>query len=446
MNHVANRPDPVEARLPPWQLLVCGLQHVLVIYAGIVAVPLIIGSTLGLDGAQQAMLVNASILTSGIATLVQTLGLGPFGARLPLIQASSFIALPPMVMIAREYDLPTAYGAVIGGGLATCLLAPLASRLTRFFPPVVIGSVITVVGLSLMPAAANWLGGGRPGDPGFGAPAHLLLGFATLALTLLITARAGGMGRTLAILLGMAAGCVLGILTGQADFTPMRQVAWMAPPPVLPFGAPAFHTVPILVMTMAMMVILVETTGNCLAVSRLAGRTASRAVLARTYAADGLSTLLGGFLGGTPYNAFAQNTGLIALTGVRSRFVVAAAGALMVAMGLFPRLGAAVACMPRPVLGGSAILMFGMTAMAGIQDLARIRPSGTAHALVAAVAIGAGVLPMACPTLFAHLPGPLRILTASGVFMAAFCAVTLNLLLSPDQISRTGPCEDATDA
>ncbi|GBQ79362.1 xanthine/uracil transporter [Gluconacetobacter johannae DSM 13595] len=428
------RHDPVEERLPPWRMLVCGLQHVLVIYAGVISVPLIFGAALGLGPAQLVLLVNASILTSGVATLIQTLGVGPFGARLPLIQASSFIALPPMMMIARDYDLPTAYGAVIGAGLATCVLAPFASRLARFFPPVVIGSVITVVGLSLMPAAANWLGGGRPGDPGFGAPAHLLLGFATLALTLLITARASGTGRTLAILLGLAGGAAIGVLTGQADFGAVRQVAWVALPPILPFGRPAFHIAPILIMTVAMMVILVETTGNCLAVSRLAGRAAGRDVLTRTYAADGLSTLLGGLFGGTPYNAFAQNTGLIALTGIRSRFVVATAGGLMVAMGLFPRLGAAIACLPRPVLGGSAILMFGMTAMAGIQDLARVRlgggSGGGSGALVPAVAIGAGILPMACPTLFAHLPGPLRIMTGSGVFLAAFSAVSLNLLLS----------------
>lgn len=423
-------PHPVDQLLPVRQLLTYGLQHVLVLYAGAVAVPLILGSALGLSNAQIVLLINANLLTSGIATLVQTLGFWKFGARLPLVQACSFIALAPMIMIGKEYGLPQVFGAVIAAGAITIALAPVFSRLLRFFPPVVIGSLITIIGVSLMPAAAIWLGGGNPGAANFGAPANLLLGLATVAITLVVYARFSGFIGNLAVLIGLLLGSLLAAACGMTDFSRVGEAAWFELSAPMAFGMPQFSLTPILIMTLAMLVIMAETTGNCLAIGQLTGRTIDARTLGNAFRADGLSTVIGGLFNSFPYNAFTQNTGLIALSQVKSRFVVAAAGGIMVAMGLFPKLGALIAAVPTPVLGGGAIVMFGMTTVAGIQELSRVRFEGTRNAIVVAVSVSVGVLPMSFPALFAHAHGALKLVLESGIFLGAITAIVLNLLLN----------------
>jgi len=429
---------PVDQVLPPRELFTFGLQHVLVMYAGAVAVPLILGSALGLSQAQVVTLINANLLTSGIATLLQTLGLWRFGARLPLIQGCSFIALAPMIMIGKAFGLAYVFGAVIAAGALTIAIAPLFSRLLRFFPPVVIGSLITVIGISLMPAAAIWLGGGQPGAADFGKPANLLLGVATVAITLGVHVRFRGFIGNLSVLLGLIAGSLVAAACGMTDFSQVSAAAWFELSAPMAFGVPQFSFTPVLIMLLAMLVIMAETTGNCLAIGKLTGRPTDQRTLANAFRADGLSTMLGGMFNSFPYNAFTQNTGLIALSGVKSRYVVAAAGAIMVLMGLFPKLGALIASVPTPVLGGCAIVMFGMTTVAGIQELARVRFEGTRNGLVVAVSVSIGVLPMSMPALFGHVSGPLKLVLESGIFLAAVSAILLNLLLNraPDTGTR----------
>ncbi|MDU9412169.1 nucleobase:cation symporter-2 family protein [Pseudomonas sp. zfem005] len=421
---------PVDQRLPIRQLLTFGLQHVLVLYAGAVAVPLILGSALGLSNAQIVLLINANLLTSGIATLIQTLGFWKFGARLPLVQACSFIALAPMIMIGKEYGLAQVFGAVIAAGVITIALAPVFSRLLRFFPPVVIGSLITIIGISLMPAAAIWLGGGNPDAADFGAPANLLLGLATAAIILAVYARFSGLIGNLSVLIGLLLGSLLAAACGMTDFSRVGEAAWFELSAPMAFGVPQFSLTPILIMTLAMLVIMAETTGNCLAIGQLTGRSVDARTLGNAFRADGLSTVIGGLFNSFPYNAFTQNTGLIALSQVKSRFVVAAAGGIMILMGLFPKLGALIAAVPTPVLGGGAIVMFGMTTVAGIQELSRVRFEGTRNALVVAVSVSVGVLPMSFPALFAHAHGALKLVLESGIFLGAITAIVLNLLLN----------------
>lgn len=436
-----SRVHPVDEVLPVRQLFSFGLQHVLVMYAGAVAVPLILGNALGLTPAQVVLLINANLLTSGIATLIQTLGFWRFGARLPLIQGCSFIALAPMIMIGKQFGLTEVFGAVIAAGLITMALAPLFSRLLRFFPPVVIGSLITIIGISLMPAAAIWLGGGNPAAADFGAPANLLLGLATVAVTLVIYGKFSGFIGNLSVLIGLLAGGLIAAAFGMTHFAQVGDAAWFELSPPMAFGTPQFSLMPILIMTLAMLVIMAETTGNCLAIGTLTGRPTTPRTLGDAFRADGLSTLVGGLFNSFPYNAFTQNTGLIALSRVKSRFVVAAAGAIMVLMGLFPKLGALVAAVPTPVLGGCAIVMFGMTTVAGIQELSRVRFEGTRNAIVVAVSVSVGVLPMSFPALFAHAHGPLKLLLESGIFLGAITAIVLNLLLNPRE-----PAADALPA
>jgi NCS2 family nucleobase:cation symporter-2 len=422
--------DPIDEYPGLARIIPFGLQHVLVMYAGTVAVPLILGSALRLGPAQVIALISADLFTSGLATLLQTLGWWKFGARLPLIQGCSFICVAPMILIGTQYGIPTMYGAVICCGLFTMLAGPLYSRMLRFFPPVVIGSVITVIGLSLLPIAGGWLGGGDNSAADFGSFAHVGLGLITIALILMVQRFGRGMIANLSVLLGLLAGTAVAALTGQTSFAQVGVTPWLGMARPLMFGWPRFALLPALVMCVAMLVVMTETTGNCLAIGEIAGRAIGRDTLTAAFRADGLSTMLGGLFNSFPYNAYSQNTGLLSLSKMKSRYTVAAGGGLLVVLGFLPKLAAMIAAIPRPVLGGASIVMFGMTAMAGIEELTRVRYQGTNNGVVVAVSISMGVLPMATPQLFAHAPDAARLFLNSGIFLAAASAVLLNLFFS----------------
>jgi xanthine permease len=419
------------------RLLCFGMQHVLVMYAGTVAVPLILGSALRLTPGQVIALISADLFTSGLATLLQTLGWWKFGARLPLIQGCSFICVAPMILIGGQYGITTMYGAVICCGLFTMLVGPLYSRMLRFFPPVVIGSVITVIGLSLLPVAGGWLGGGDSSAADFGSFRHLGLGLLTIVLIVLLQRFGRGMIGNLSVLLGLVVGTALAAWTGQASFAQVGSTPWFAMARPMLFGWPQFALLPSLVMCVAMLVVMTETTGNCLAIGEITGRKIGPATLTAAFRADGLSTMLGGFFNSFPYNVYSQNTGLLKLSKVKSRYAVAAGGGLLVLLGFLPKLAAVIAAVPRPVLGGASIVMFGMTAMAGIEELARVRFQGTNNAIVVAISISLGVLPIATPQLFAHAPDAARLFLNSGIFLTAASAVLLNLFFSTKTGSRT---------
>ncbi|MBD5784792.1 purine permease [Cellulosimicrobium terreum] len=439
------RPDAaartsVDERFPLGRSLSLGLQHVLVLYAGVVAVPLILSEVLGLTDAQTVTLINANLVVGGLGTLLQTLGLWKFGARFPLVQGASFIGLAPALLIGQEYGITAVFGSVIAAGALTIAVAPLFSRLLRFFPPVVIGCLITIVGISLMPAAAGWLGGGQ-GSPDFGAPRNLLLGLLTVVVTIAVYVLGRGLWSSLSVLAGLAVGTGAALATGATDFGGVGAAPWAGVATPLAFGPPQFHVVPILVMSLAMLVILAETTGNMLAIGKITDVPVDRKRLAAAFRADGLGSMLGGLYNGFPLNAFSQNTGLIAMTKVRSRYVVATGGALMIVLGLLPKAGAVVAAIPPAVLGGGAIVMFGMTTAAGIQELARVRYDGTRNALIVAVSVSVGVLPMASPELFAQVPEPFSLVVDSGIFLGAITAVLLNAVMGE---RRSTASDDAT--
>ena len=423
------------------RLLTFGLQHVLVMYAGTVAVPLILGSALHLTPAQVIALISADLFTSGLATLLQTIGWGPFGARLPLIQGCSFISVPPMILIGTHYGIPAMYGAVMCCGLFTILVGPLFSRMLRFFPPVVIGSVIVVIGLTLLPVAGGWLGGGDSTATDFGSLHHLTLGLATILVILLLQRFGKGLLGNLSVLLGLIGGTALATLMGQTDFAQVHTTPWFSVARPMIFGRPHFAVLPAVVLSIAMLVIMTETTGNCLAIGEITGRTIHPKTLSAAFRADGLSTILGGLFNSFPYNAYSQNTGLLSLSNVQSRFAVAAAGGILVLLGFFPKLAAIIAGVPRPVLGGASLVMFGMTAAAGVEELARVRYRGTNNGLIVALALAVGVVPIATPQLFAHAPEEAKLFLNSGIFMAAAAAVLLNIFFNGTGTKHPGNME-----
>nr|WP_231115111.1 nucleobase:cation symporter-2 family protein [Moorella thermoacetica] len=341
---------PVDQMLPTGQLFLYGLQHVLAMYAGAVAVPLIIAGAAHLTKAETAFLINADMFTCGIATLIQTLGFWKLGIRLPVIQGVSFAAVAPMVIIARSMGMEAVYGAVIVAGLIAFFLAPYFSKLLHFFPPVVTGSVITIIGISLLPVGVEWAAGGT-GNANYGALTNLFIAGIVLLAILLIQKYFKGFIANISVLLGLFIGMLIAIPLGLVNFSGVTTAPWLGIDRPFYFGFPKFDWGAIGAMILVMLVTMVESTGDFLALGEIVGKQIDEEDLARGLRGDGFATMLGGVLNAFPYTAFAQNVGLVGLSGVKSRFVVATSGIILVALGLFPKLATLIASIPYAVLG-----------------------------------------------------------------------------------------------
>ncbi len=433
MTKIANLPSavhPVDEVLPAQNMIAFGLQHVLSMYAGIVAVPLVLASALGLPSSDVVLIIGASFFMCGVATLIQTLGFGAFGAKLPIVQGTTFASVATMILIGKQAGLPGIYGAVIAGGLFTVLAAPYFSRLLRFFPPVVAGTVITMIGVSLLPVAIRWAGGGVPSLPSFGAPSNLALAAVTLLIVLLITRFGRGFVGRVAVLLGLVLGTVIAAMVGKADFSGVANAAWFGFSAPFHFGAPTFSLVPVLSMIIVMLVVMVETTADLLAIGEVSEKEVDAKTVANGLRADGLSTALGGVFNAFPFTAFAQNVGLVRFTGIKSRFVVAVAGVILMLLGFLPKLSALVSAIPLPVLGGAGLVLFGSVAAAGIQTLAKVNMADTRNLIIVAVSIALGVIPSTVPNFYAQLPDQARLFLDSGITAASLAAILLNILFN----------------
>ncbi|MFI2204893.1 nucleobase:cation symporter-2 family protein [Streptomyces sp. NPDC020192] len=421
---------PVDEIPPVRQLAAFGVQHVLAMYAGAVAVPLIVGGAMKLSPADLAYLITADLLVCGIATLIQCVGFWRFGVQLPIMQGCTFAAVSPMVLIGTTGGgLPAIYGAVIVAGLAIMLLAPVFGRLLRFFPPLVTGTVILIIGVSLLPVAGNWAAGGV-GAKDFGEPKNLALAAFVLAVVLGVQRFAPAFLARVAVLIGIAVGLAVAVPFGFTDFGGVKDADWVGISTPFHFGAPAFHASAIVSMLVVAVVTMTETTGDLIAVGELTGRTVEPRSLADGLRADGLSTVLGGVFNTFPYTAYAQNVGLVGMTRVRSRWVVAAAGGLLVLLGLLPKLGAVVAAVPAPVLGGAGLVMFGTVAASGLRTLARVDFRGNDNLTVVAVSVAIGMLPVGVPTVYGKFPDWFQTVMNSGISAGCLSAIVLNLLFN----------------
>ena len=421
-----NPVHPVDQILPSGQMFAVGLQHVLVMYAGAIAVPLIIGGALKLPKDQIAFLVNADLFACGIATLIQCLGVWKFGIRLPVIMGVTFAAVGPMAAMATSgIGITGIFGAVIGAGVFTVLVAPWFGRMVRYFPPIVTGTIIAVIGITLLRVGVTWAGGGI-GNKNFGAPEYLAIAALVLALILLVNKFAKGFLANIAVLIGLALGFAVAMIAGMVNFSGVAESEWFAVVYPLRFGTPTFDLGALVSLCIVMIVVMVESTGMFLALGEICDKRVGPAELGRGLATDGLGTIIGGIFNTFPYTSFSQNVGLVGMTGVRSRFVVAVSGAILIAFGLFPKMGAVVASIPQPVLGGAGLCMFGMVAATGIRILARVDYGPRHNLLIVAVCIALGMIPLVAPTFFDQLPKWLGPITHSGITLAAISAVALN--------------------
>ncbi len=466
---------PVDQTLPLGKLSALGLQHVLVMYAGAVAVPLIVGRALKLSPDEVALLISADLFCCGIATLIQSLGVTQwFGIRLPVMMGVTFASVAPMVAIANANPgaagAQLLFGAIIGAGIISILIAPMVSRMLRFFPPVVTGTIIAVIGISLMRVGINWIFGNPfgPTAPNVVDPAYIKwladvtspgsatppvpkglsimptvpnpkyadlsgVGIAALVLVsiLLIVKFAKGFIANISVLLGIVIGAIVASVMGIMTFEKVTNAAWFDM--VLPFhfGMPKFDPILVLTMTLIMIVVMIESTGMFLALGEMTDRKISQKDLAKGLRTDGLGTLIGGIFNTFPYTSFSQNVGLVAVTGVRSRYVCVAGGVILIVLGLLPKMAALVESLPTVVLGGAGILMFGMVAATGIRILSGVDFKTNRHnAMIVAVAIGVGMIPLIAPNFKQWMPHALHSLIESGILLASITAVLLNLFLN----------------
>jgi NCS2 family nucleobase:cation symporter-2 len=483
----ATPPHSVDEMLPAPKLFTLGLQHVLVMYAGAIAVPLIVGRALQLPPEDVAFLISADLFCCGIVSILQSLGVTPwFGVRLPVMMGVTFASVGPMVSIAIAHPgaegARMIFGSIIASGVIGILIAPLASRMLRFFPPVVTGTIILVIGISLMriginwvfglpvgptaprivsPESAEWLrqiaamGDAVPQPPaGFAAAAtmnnpayapvsHIILSLVVLAIVVGFARFARGFLANIAVLLGIICGGVIAAVLGLMHFEKVIAAAWFAPITPFHFGTPVFNPVLIATMTLVMIVTLIESTGMFLALSEIVDRKLTQPKLSAGLRMDGLGTLIGGIFNTFPYTSFSQNVGLVGVTGVRSRYVCVAGGAIMIVLGLIPKMGALVEALPTVVLGGAGLVMFGMVAATGVRILSRVDFTTNRNNLfIVAISVGLGMIPLVAPDFKMWLPHAIHPLIDSGIILAAFASVLLNVIFN----GAGATVEDAREA
>ncbi|WP_370150249.1 nucleobase:cation symporter-2 family protein [Streptacidiphilus sp. EB129] len=417
--------------LPAPRLVAYGLQHIAAMYAGVVAPPLIVGAAVGLSTAEMTVLIGAALLTSGLATLLQTLGVWKVGSRMPFVNGTTFAAVAPMLSIAENtahgHALPVIYGSILIAGAVTVLAAPFFGKLGRFFPPVVSGTVISLIGLSLFPVAFGWITGSDPTAKDFASVHRIVLGAVTLLVVLLLNRFLTGFLRSIAILLGLVIGTLLAVPFGLFDASALNSTPVFAVPSPFHFGAPEFQAGAIISMLIVMVVSMTESTADMLALGEVVEMPVTEDTIAAGLRADGAATVVAALLNGLAVTAFAQNIGLIALTRVRSRYVVAVGGGILILLGLFPIAGAIIAIVPQPVLGGAGFALFGTVAASGIRTLTRARLDDSDNLLIVAVALGFGLLPIAAPGFWSHFPQVVQTVMGSGISAGCLVAIALNL-------------------
>lgn len=406
-----------------------GIQHVLAMYAGAILVPLIIGSGLGLSGSQLTYLVAIDIFMCGIATLLQVWKNRFFGIGLPVVLGCTFTAVGPMIAIGNEYGITSIYGAILTSGLIVVLISSVFGKLVKFFPPVVTGSVVTIIGITLIPVAMNNMAGGQ-GSPDFGSKENLLLAFGVLMFIIILNRFFTGFIKAISILLAIIGGTVIASLMGMVDLQPVHDASWFNVGKPFYFGTPSFEIVPILTMTIVAIVSMVESTGVYFALGDICNKKINEKDLARGYRAEGVAYMLGAIFNAFPYTAFSQNVGLIQLTGIKTNRVIYTTAFMLIGLGLIPKIAALATVIPSSVLGGAMVAMFGMVVAYGIKMLGQVEFASQENLLIVACSVGLGLGVTVVPEIFAGLPESVKILTNSGIVLGSVTAILLNIVFN----------------
>lgn len=419
---------------PMGQAVPLGLQHVLAMFASNVTPSVIVAGAAGLQfgGAEQVYLIQMAMLFAGIATLFQTIGFGPIGARLPIMQGTSFAFVGVLAGIAATQGLGVALTSCIIGGLIHFALGSVIANIRYLFPPLVTGLVILAIGLYLVPVGIKYAAGGaadfQMAAESFGSLMHWTVALTVIVVALVFKFMTKGMLSNAGILLGLIAGYLVAFMFGMVNFSSVGKASWITGLQTLPYGF-EFNLGAVIGVTLVSIVSAVETVGDTSATAKAgAGREATDEEISGATYADGLGTAVAGVFGGLPNTSFSQNVGIVGMTGIMSRHVVTIAGAIMVLCGLIPKIGAIIASMPLPVLGGGVIVMFGMVASAGLNVLSEVKMSRR-NMIIIALSLSIGLGFNLVPSAVQYLPGIWKTLATSAVAPTAFLAIILNQIL-----------------
>lgn len=423
---------PVDSKPPFGLTLLLAAQHLLAALGGIIAVPLVIGNVLKLPTPDTIVLVNAALLVSGIVTIIQCQGIGPIGLRLPSVMGTSFTFVAAALAIGfSEHGVAGIMGASLVGSLVMIIGSFFMPYVRKLFPPVVTGVVVMMIGLSLIPVAVDWFAGGQKGDAHYADPANLAMATFVLVLVVILVQWGKGIFSAAAIVIGMMVGYVVALALGWINFDAVKNAETFAIPQPLHFGL-AFPISGIIGMSIAYLVTIVESSGNFLALGNATQTDITGKHLRGGVLCDGLGSAFAAIMSTTPFSSFAQNIGVISLTGVASRYVVTIMGVLLVLAGVFPWLGALIVSIPSPVLGGAGLMMFAMIIAAGIQMLDKVERSKR-NGLIIAISIGCGLAVTTRPELLDKLPSFFKEVFGSGITVGSLLALVLNLILPEDK-------------
>lgn len=429
---------------PLAQAVPLGIQHVMAMFVSNVTPAIIVAGAAGFgfgsgspDFPVMLYMIQMSMFLAGVATLFQTVGAGPVGAKLPIVQGTSFAFIPIMVPLVAGQGagaMGILMGGVLVGGLFHATIGLFIKRMRYALPPLVTGLIVLMIGLALIKVGIQYAAGGVPamGKPEFGSLENWSIALVVIVVTLLVKFYSRGMLAVSAVLIGLIAGYIVAFLMGKVNLGNIANASWFAAPEFMKFEI-TFNAAAIIGFCFMSIVSAIETVGDVSGITKGgAGREATdKEIQGATYA-DGLGTAVGGFFGALPNTSFSQNVGLISMTGVMSRHVVTIGGVFLIACGLIPKVGAAVSTVPITVLGGGVIIMFGMVTAAGVAMLADVTWNRR-NMIIFAISLSVGLGLQLEPSALQHMPATAKILMTSGLLPSAFLAIVLNLML-PESI------------
>lgn len=412
------------------RLLILGFQHVLTMCPGTIAVPLILASALGLSDSETAFLVAANFFTSGIAILIQVIGVGKWaGSKYPIILGSSFAPLSPMIVIGQKYGMQVLLGAIIASGLVIFILSFFMDKILKLFPPVVVGTFVTLIGITLAPTALRDLAGGE-GAEGFGSVQNLVLGTAVLIFIILVEKYARGIWQSMSLLLGIIAGTIAGGFLNMVDFASIAEAKVFQMVQPFYYGAPKFQIWPIFIMTIFCIINMIQCIGVFSVMDEIVGTKTDAVTKERGIRGQALSQMITGAFNSVPSTMFNENVSLIGLTKVKSRSVIVAAGIMMIIAGIFPKISAVITAVPKCVLGGATMALFGVITSSGVSMLSKLDFSKDNNFKIVGTSIAIGVGAAFASDAFAGIPDALSMVLSNGLFMVSISAILLNLILN----------------
>lgn len=416
-----------ELSIPKTMLL--GFQHLLAMYSGDILVPLLIGAVLHFNAAQMTYLVSMDIFMCGVATLLQLKRTPITGIALPVVLGCAVEYVAPLQHIGNTLGFGYMYGGIIAAGIFILIIGNLFADLRRFFPPVVTGSLITLIGFTLIPVAFQNIGGGDATAKNFGTPTNLLLGFVTALIIIVINILSRGFLQQISVLIGIVVGTIIAIAMGEVNFASVGQAHWVQLPQFFYFATPKFEWSSILTMILAAVTCMIESTGVYFALADITKRDLTKDDLKRGYRSEGIAAILGGLFNTFPYSTFSQNVGIVQLSGIKKLRPVYYSAVMLLILGLIPKFGAVATLIPTPVLGGAMLVMFGMVGSQGIKMLSDV-PMTTSNLLIIAISIGVGLGVTTQPALFKFLPETVQTILSNGMVVGGITALVLNILFN----------------